>query len=117
MDKDRLTKEERIEWGSRAVWNIPSVRANNDHEAKFPLGLPGRLIRLLTDPSDLVLDCFVGSGTTAAAAILEGRQYIGVDKEEKCVEMARNACQEALQQPISLFSSNHVRRITRPASD
>ena len=40
VDRNRLTPEEWVEWGSRAVWNIPSVRANDDHEAKFPLELP-----------------------------------------------------------------------------
>ncbi|MBU1150809.1 MAG: site-specific DNA-methyltransferase, partial [Proteobacteria bacterium] len=50
VDRSRLTREEWINWGSRGVWNIPSVRVNDDHEAKFPLELPRRLIKLLTDP-------------------------------------------------------------------
>lgn len=95
VDRNRLRKEEWIEWGSRGVWHIASVRANDDHEAKFPLELPRRLIRLFTGEGDLVLDCFIGSGTTAVAAILEGRHYIGVDKERRYVEMARRACTRA----------------------
>src|SRR5207253_2368493 len=43
IDRDRLTPGEWAAWGSRAVWQIPSVRANSDHEAKFPLELPRRL--------------------------------------------------------------------------
>ena len=97
VDKSRLSKEEWINWGSRAVWNISSVRANDDHEAKFPLELPQRLIRLLTNPGDLVLDCFIGSGTTAMAAILEGRRYIGIDKELHYVQMADAACRKAAE--------------------
>ncbi len=108
VDRDRLTKEEWVNWGSRAVWSFPSVRANDDHEAKFPLELPRRIIRLLTTPEDVVLDCFVGSGTTAVAAILEGRQYIGIDIEEKYVEMSRKACRRTLEsmngeQQLQLF--------------
>ncbi len=95
VDRSRLSKEEWTNWGSRAVWTIPSVRANDDHEAKFPLELPQRLIRLLTAPHDLVLDCFLGSGTTAVAAILEDRQYIGVEQERRYVELARRACAKA----------------------
>jgi site-specific DNA-methyltransferase (adenine-specific) len=95
IDRARLTPAEWAAWGSRAVWHIPSVRANSDHEAKFPLELPRRLIRLLTSPGDLVLDCFVGSGTSAVAAILEGRAYIGMDKEGRYVRMARGACRAA----------------------
>jgi site-specific DNA-methyltransferase (adenine-specific) len=89
FDRERLSPEEWKEWGSRAVWNFPSVRANDDHEAKFPLELPLRVIRLLTEPDEIVLDCFMGSGTTAIAAIQEKRQYIGIELEEKYVELAR----------------------------
>lgn len=93
VDRNRLTKDEWTNWGSRAVWTIPSVRVNDDHEAKFPLELPRRVIRLLTQPDDTVLDCFVGSGTTAVAAIMEGRRYIGIDKQEKYVALAGKACE------------------------
>ncbi len=90
VDRSRLTASEWRDWGSRAVWNIPSVRANDDHEAKFPLELPARVIRLLTDPNDVVLDCFAGSGTTAVAARLEKRQFIGIEKERRYVKLARH---------------------------
>jgi DNA modification methylase len=89
VDRSRLTKMEWSEWGSRAVWNIRSVRANKDHEAQFPLELPIRLIRLLSAPSDLILDPFMGSGTTGAAAVQLGRRYIGFDKDADYVAMAR----------------------------
>jgi site-specific DNA-methyltransferase (adenine-specific) len=104
VDKSRLTKDEWIEWGSRAVWRIPSVRANDDHEAKFPLELPRRLIRLFSDPGDLVIDPFVGSGTTAIAAAKENRRFIGIDKEALYVQMAREAWLNATRQ-LKLFES------------
>lgn len=94
-DRNRLTKEEWREWGSRGVWFIPSVRANDDHPAKFPLELARRVIRLFSDPGDLVLDCFVGSGTTAVAAIQERRQYIGIDIVEQYVALAKENCCKA----------------------
>jgi len=92
-DRGRLTPDEWRNWGSRGVWCFPSVRANDDHEAKFPVELPLRVIRLLTDPGDVVLDCFIGSGTTAVAAVKEKRQYIGIDIVEKSVELARRRVQ------------------------
>jgi DNA modification methylase len=95
IDRQRLSKEEWVNWGSRAVWQFPSVRANDNHEAKFPLELPRRIIKLLTAPDDVVLDCFIGSGTTAVAAILEDRQYIGIDIEPQYVELSRKACIQA----------------------
>lgn len=89
VDRKRLEKAEWKEWGSRGVWYIASVRSNDDHEAKFPVELPRRVIKLLTDPGDLIMDCFIGSGTTAIAAIKENRNFIGIDLEEKYVELAK----------------------------
>ena len=88
-DRQRLSAKEWKEWGSRGVWTFPSVRSNDDHEAKFPFELPWRVIRLLTDPGDTVLDCFMGSGTTGAAATRAGRQYIGIEIEEEYAALAR----------------------------
>ena len=109
VDKSRLTKAEWTAWGSRAVWNIPSVRANDDHAAKFPVELPRRLIQLFTEPGDCVLDCFVGSGTSAVAAIREGRRFIGVDSVERYVDMSQQALLAALTEvrhaTLELFPS------------
>lgn len=88
VDRSRLSKEEWSEWGSRAVWNIRSVQRNDDHEAKFPLELPRRAIKLFSDEGDTILDCFMGSGTSAMAAIKEKRHYIGIDKEQKYVDLS-----------------------------
>lgn len=104
VDRNRLTSQEWVEWGSRAVWQIPSVRANDDHEAKFPVELPRRVIKLLTAPGDTILDCFAGSGTSLIAAIREGRNFIGVEMEPKYVEVARRAC--AVEQQKEAFVKN-----------
>ena len=109
VDRSRLTPEEWVEWGSRAVWNIPSVRANDDHEAKFPLELPRRVIKLLTAPEDTVLDCFMGSGTTAVAAIRQGRNYIGIELQSHYVELAQKRC--AMEYQKEAF----IRNISVPA--
>ncbi|MYB57400.1 MAG: site-specific DNA-methyltransferase [Gemmatimonadetes bacterium] len=91
VDRSRLTKQEWVNWGSRGVWEIPSVRSNSDHDSKFPVELPRRAIKLFTEPDEIVLDCFIGSGTTALAALSEGRRYIGIDKEKRSVEIATEA--------------------------
>lgn len=105
IDRNRIPKDDWINWGSRGVWNIASVRANDDHEAKFPLELPRRLIQLLTDPGDTVLDCFIGSGTSAVAAILENRHYIGIDKEREYVRLSNMACHNAYKDLVCADSS------------
>jgi site-specific DNA-methyltransferase (adenine-specific) len=122
IDRQKLSREEWVEWASRAVWYIPSVRANDDHEAKFPLELPRRLIRLLTAPRDIVLDCFMGSGTTAVGAILENRQFIGIEKEATYVKLARQTCAKftlpMYQHPTpDLQEEQHPKKGTARAND
>ena len=105
IERDRLQKHEWSEWGSRSVWHIPSVRANNEHEAQFPLELPRRVIRLFSAPDSLVLDCFVGSGTTAVAAIQEGRRYLGFEMLPLYAELAKRHCQAAKTNVVRPFDS------------
>jgi DNA modification methylase len=71
---DRLTDDENTDWGYRGVWEFASVQANALHSAQFPVELPNRAMRMLTDYGDLVHDPFGGSGTTMKAAELIGRE-------------------------------------------
>lgn len=72
------------------VWEIPSERATKvGHPAPFPVDLPARLIQLYTYEGDLVLDPFVGSGTTAVAAAKSRRHYVGFDTEADYVEIGK----------------------------
>lgn len=105
-DRARLTPDEWRNWGSRGVWSFPSVRANDDHAAKFPLELPLRVIRLLTEPDEIVLDCFMGSGTTALAALQLNRQYIGIELQAEYVELARRAVANGVQIKLLAESKN-----------
>ena len=98
VDRNRLSKKDWREWGSRGVWYISSVRANNDHEAKFPVELPERVIKLFTDPNDIVLDCFMGSGSTAIAAIRQKRRYIGIELKPEYVELSRKNIDDETKQ-------------------
>lgn len=102
VSRDKLTSREWSEWGSRAIWQIPSVRANDDHEAKFPVELPRRVIALLTSADDIVLDPFMGSGTTAEAALIEGRHYIGIEKSPEYVKLARRRVAEVVSRPTQM---------------
>ncbi|NEP58174.1 MAG: site-specific DNA-methyltransferase [Symploca sp. SIO2G7] len=95
IDRKKLTKDEWKSWGSRGVWYINSVRANDDHEAKFPEELASRVIRLFSGVDDLVLDPFMGSGTTAISAMRQERNYIGIEKESKYVELAKKRIRES----------------------
>lgn len=87
--RSRLTPKEWSDWGSRGVWRFPSVRANDVHEAMFPAELPRRCIRLFTDPGDVVLDCFAGSGTALVEAAKLSRHFIGIELMQKYARLAR----------------------------
>lgn len=89
VNRERLTPEEWRDWGYRQIWEIPSVRANDIHQAMFPKELAQRVIKLYSDVGDIVLDPFLGSGTTAIAAVETNRNFIGIELLEKYAELAR----------------------------
>ena len=99
INRDKLTESEWKEWGLRGVWYINSVSRNDDHEAKFPLELASRIVRLFSNENDIVLDPFMGSGTTAIAALKNNRKYIGIDKEEKYVKLANKSIRKYQSNP------------------
>ncbi|MCZ2282439.1 MAG: site-specific DNA-methyltransferase [Bacteroidales bacterium] len=103
VNRERLTPIEWREWGHRQIWEIPSVRANKEHPAMFPKELASRVIRLFTDEGDIVLDPFLGSGTTAVAAIETNRNFIGIELMKKYAEIATRNIKNAQSSP-SLFS-------------
>lgn len=79
--------------GKHAVWSEPIVlnRSHNDprlHTTQKPLPLMTRLVSLFTDPDELILDPFMGSGTTLRAAKDLGRRAIGIEREERYCETA-----------------------------
>ncbi|MCA0045107.1 DNA-methyltransferase [Celeribacter litoreus] len=99
IDRSKIPQKEWKEWANRQVWYIDSVRKNDDHEAKFPLELASRVIRLYSSEGDLVLDPFMGSGTTAVAALNWGRDFLGFEKERKYVELAERNIKSFLAEP------------------
>jgi site-specific DNA-methyltransferase (adenine-specific) len=72
------------------VWELAPERATQvGHPAPFPVELPQRFIELYTWRGDVVLDPFMGSGSTAVAALRTGRRYLGYDTDPVYVESAR----------------------------
>lgn len=72
------------------VWDIPPAHASRvGHPAPFPVELPARLIQLYTYERDLVLDPFMGSGTTLVAAVEANRRAVGYDIDPAYVDLTR----------------------------
>lgn len=83
-----ISTEEFLE-GTIDVWEIPTESATRvGHPAPFPVALPRRLIELFTYRNDLVLDPFIGSGTTAVAAVETERHFVGFDTDPGYIDLA-----------------------------
>lgn len=75
--------------GSHALWSYPLAREDREHTTQKPLPLMLELVELFTDPGDLVLDPFAGSGTTGVACLRMGRRFIGIEKDPAYAAIAR----------------------------
>ncbi len=83
------------------VLHMATECANQNHSAVFPVDLPSWFIKLFTEPNDVVLDPFIGSGTTAVAALQLGRRYVGIDTEAEYVDLCKERLSDLqIQLPI-----------------
>ena len=96
------------------LWDIPTESATRvGHPAPFPVELPRRLIELYTYRGDLVLDPFMGSGSTAVAALRTERHFVGFDTDAEYVALAERRIAEARAE---LADGPPARRVVVPAS-
>jgi adenine-specific DNA-methyltransferase len=95
------------------MWAIPNVKSKHRektaHPCQFPVAIPQRLIRALTNTGDLVLDPFAGVSSTGIAAVIENRKYIGCEIEPKYAELGNQRHRDLLAGKLS------VRGWDRPA--
>ncbi|MGI9585178.1 MAG: DNA-methyltransferase [Acidimicrobiia bacterium] len=91
---DSITKEDFLE-ATVSIWDIlPESARRVGHPAPFPVELPRRLIELYTFEGDLVLDPFIGSGSTAVAAVESDRHFVGFDLDADYLELAETRVHE-----------------------
>ncbi|MFQ5896113.1 MAG: DNA-methyltransferase [Nitrospinota bacterium] len=101
--ESRIAKEDFAQWFQQ-VWKIPGA-STRTHPAPFPLEVATRLIRMFSFEGDMVLDPFMGTGTTNVAAALSGRNSIGVEIMENYVRLAET---RLAKEAASLFASVKV---------
>src|SRR3989338_10941915 len=84
-----IKKQEFIDW-TNGLWTFPgqSKKGAGGHPAPFPIELPKRCIKLFSFVDDVVLDPFMGSGSTLIAAHLHNRNGIGVEIDKRYCDIA-----------------------------
>jgi site-specific DNA-methyltransferase (adenine-specific) len=80
-------------------WPIISQSENTDHPTTKPLGLCKRILSIITDPGQVILDCCMGSGTAGVAAVELGRRFVGIDNNPTYYAIAQRRIAEAQLQP------------------
>lgn len=96
--KDTITKQEFLDY-TKSIWSFSAESARKvGHPAPFPEELPRRLTQLYTFENDVVLDPFVGSGTTALVAKKLNRHYIGYDISKEYCELAEKRVKDFVSQ-------------------
>jgi len=90
FDYESMKKEAHDEMDD--VWNMPAVQMNEKtfgyHPTQKPLSLLERIVLSSSKPGDIVLDPFMGSGTTGVASKLLKRRFVGIEKDEKFFNLA-----------------------------
>jgi len=87
------------------VLYLPTQCSNKNHSAAFPEDLPAWFIKLFTAENDVVLDPFVGSGTSAVAARNLGRNYIGIDIKQEYCDLSENNLKNMEDYQFSLIET------------
>ena len=101
--KDSITKEQFMEW-TKSIWTMNAERAKKiGHPAPFPEELPFRLIQLFSFETDIILDPFMGSGTTAVSALKSNRHFIGYEIDANYINLANRRIKKCKAQLVSLF--------------
>jgi site-specific DNA-methyltransferase (adenine-specific) len=97
-DKVRKHKDYKInnQKVDRNIWKIKVANNKTPHPAVFPIELPNRHIVSWSNPGDIVLDPFMGSGTTGVSAIQNDRIFIGMEIDKDYFELSEKQIKEAV---------------------
>jgi site-specific DNA-methyltransferase (adenine-specific) len=103
--ENTISKDQFMEW-TKSIWTMNAESARRiGHPAPFPEELPYRLIQLYSFKDDIILDPFIGSGTTAISALKSERKFVGYDISEEYINLANNRIQPYLSQIKFHFES------------
>lgn len=102
------------------VWEIPFLNPKAKERTGYPTQKPilllERIIEIASDPGDLVIDPFCGSGTTLVAASMLGRQYFGIDISSDAVELSRKRLQVPIKTESNLLKKGRIAYVNADAN-
>lgn len=105
--QNTITKEQFMEW-TKSIWTMNAESARRvGHPAPFPEDLPARLIQLYSFKDDIILDPFMGSGTTAISALKSDRKFVGYDVNQEYIDLAERRIESLRNQTKLEFSSSY----------
>ncbi len=103
--EDTITKDQFMEW-TKSIWSMNAESAKRiGHPAPFPEELPFRLIQLYSFKGDIILDPFMGSGTTGVAALKAERKFIGYEISSEYIELSKKRIAPLLEQTTLQFKN------------
>jgi site-specific DNA-methyltransferase (adenine-specific) len=104
-DKENtISKEQLMEW-TKSIWTMNAESAKRiGHPAPFPEELPYRLIQLYSFTGDIILDPFMGSGTTAVSALKTNRKFVGYEISKEYIDLAKKRIEPLLKQTKIVFN-------------
>lgn len=101
--QNTIKREEFMEW-TKSIWIMnPESARKIGHPAPFPVELPYRLIQLYSFTNDIILDPFMGSGTTGIAALKANRYYVGYENNQDYVDLAQKRVDSYKEKSNTLF--------------
>ena len=95
-ERATMTRDEFLEL-TKSIWSFSAESAKKiGHPAPFPIELPLNCIKLYTFENDIIIDPFIGSGTTAVAALISNRRFVGYEINPKYIKIAEKRIKEIL---------------------
>ena len=95
-ERATMTRDEFLEL-TKSIWSFSAESAKKiGHPAPFPVELPLNCIKLYTFENDIIIDPFIGSGTTAVAALISNRRFVGYEIDPKYIKIAEKRIKEIL---------------------
>ncbi|MBU2445152.1 MAG: site-specific DNA-methyltransferase [Bacteroidetes bacterium] len=117
--KNTISKEQFLEW-TKSIWTMNAESARKvGHPAPFPEELPNRFIQLYSFKDDVILDPFMGSGTTGLVALKYERRFVGYDISEEYIKLANNRINAFKNQTVMSFhaQAQEQAKVTAPNSN